>query len=245
MSLVKKEVVRSFGDSSVRIVEKEGTFFFHLKDLCDAIGIKNSRNVAAKLKKDHGKAGVQTMDARNSRDELRPTNFVPEKIAYMYVIPRSNKETARKFSYWAGEAIVQIRKTGSYVENSKNEQLLIEDKKLDLAIVKLAREMFPDDARMMAITQEKLASMMLGNNSPMLEGPRLLTVSEIMEPTYSIKLIRKKRVVIGKYVVQQYRNKYKKNPEKTQKLCNGHTVRVNCYKKHEEVKAWVAEYLSL
>lgn len=99
-----------FGQIRTAVTEK-GEPLFCLLDLCKAIEISNSRNVAARLDEDT----VQTLDTTDTMGRMKQIVFVSEAGMYE-VILRSNSEKAKSFRKWVcGEVLPSIRKSGGYM----------------------------------------------------------------------------------------------------------------------------------
>ena len=98
-----------FAGHNVRIVMKDGEPWFVLKDVCDALGIKNVAMVAEKL--DEDEKGLSFSDTLGGRQEVIIVN---ESGLYVTVI-RSNKPQAKPFRKWVtSEVLPSIRKNGYY-----------------------------------------------------------------------------------------------------------------------------------
>ena len=99
-----------FGQIRTAVTEI-GEPLFCLVDLCKAIEISNSRNVAARLDEDT----VQTLDTTDTMGRMKQIVFVSEAGMYE-VILRSNSEKAKLFRKWVCcEVLPSIRKSGGYM----------------------------------------------------------------------------------------------------------------------------------
>lgn len=99
-----------FGQIRTAVTEN-GEPLFCLADLCKAIEVSNSRNVAARLDEDT----VQTLDTTDTMGRMKQIVFVSEAGMYE-VILRSNSEKAKSFRKWVcGEVLPSIRKSGGYM----------------------------------------------------------------------------------------------------------------------------------
>lgn len=232
--------------NEIRFFKEDDDFFFHAKDICDALGINNSRDLISKIKKKFGEATVAKNYARNSRNEKREAAFVEESIVYCAIIGRSNKPAAVEFTRWMGKVIKSVRRTGRYEIESERKKIDIESRKVDLELIKLSQQMFSDDARMMSFVQEKMASLMVSDQKLITNGAESLkTVSELMETRYNTKTILKNRIKCGRLVAKKYRLKYGE-PKTTKTLCNGKICDIKIYESQyfEEILAWIAERLN-
>jgi len=94
----------------VRVLEVEGETHFVLKDVCDVLGLSDTRRVAERLDDDEC---IQTPVTDNLGREQQ-TYTVNESGLYNVII-RSDKPQARQFKRWiTHDVIPSIRKTGSY-----------------------------------------------------------------------------------------------------------------------------------
>jgi prophage antirepressor-like protein len=112
------------GKSSIRVLGSHEEPLFVVNDLCEILGIKNSRDRMMELPKEcKSHAGVY-----NGR-RIQKTNVVTEAGMY-YIILRSNKPNASKFQQWVCKTVLpSIRKTGSYHLDDDRKQLMEENKK--------------------------------------------------------------------------------------------------------------------
>lgn len=102
-------------------VERRGEPWFVLKDVCDVLGIGNSRMVLDRLEADE--KGVSQIDTLGG---VQSMNVINESGLYS-VILRSDKPEAKPFRKWVtSEVIPSIRRTGSYQKKQLTpaEQLL-------------------------------------------------------------------------------------------------------------------------
>lgn len=94
-----------FGE--VRTVVIDGKPLFCLMDICKALEIKNSTDVAKRLDEDE-------LTRLNLGSRAGETNFVTESGLYAVVL-RSDKPNAKSFRKWiTSEVLPSIRKTGAY-----------------------------------------------------------------------------------------------------------------------------------
>ena len=94
---------------SVRITDINGDPWFVAKDVCDCLGVGNSRQATSYL--DDDEKGVITNDTPGGIQEMQ---VVSESGLYSLIL-RSRKPDAKKFKRWiTHEVIPAIRKTGSY-----------------------------------------------------------------------------------------------------------------------------------
>lgn len=113
-----------FGE--VRTLEINGEPWFVLADVCKALDISNSRNIAARLEDDE--KGVTLMDTLGGAQNI---TIINESGLYD-VILRSDKPQAKPFRKWVtSEVLPSIRKTGAYSITQT-----ISDKQLDVEMEK-------------------------------------------------------------------------------------------------------------
>ena len=251
MSLVINET-KVFLGSRIRYGEQQDeegqpAIWFVLKDVCDALGIKNSRDLKSRLEKDHGGC-LGLTEVTDALGRPRQTTIVLEDCVYSWIVPRSRKPGAIKFSRWVGRVIRTVRQTGRYERDCVGEtdatlqrrQLDIEANKVNMQMITMAQTMFPNDTRLKFLAQEKLASMMDTHASAVSTVKPPLTVSEIMEKTYSAKFVQKNRSLAGRLVAKQYRLQFGEPPT-TAKLVNGHSVSVKIYpaEHHPLIREWI------
>lgn len=170
-----------FGE--VRTLEINGEPWFVLADVCNALGISNSRNIAARLEEDE--KGVTLMDTLGGAQNITVIN---ESGLYS-VILRSDKPQAKPFRKWVtSEVLPSIRKTGAYSVTQT-----VSDKQLDVEMEK-ARATLATEKRLQAELILRVAEKM--NLSPeanqtlmaytveMMTGVKALPLPEV-EKTYS------------------------------------------------------------
>lgn len=105
-------VLKIFEDekhSKFRVIDRDGSPWFVLSEVCRELGISNSSDVAARL--DEEEKGVAEIDTLGGKQTLRIIN---ESGLYSIIL-RSTKPEAKKFKKWVtSEVLPAIRKTGSY-----------------------------------------------------------------------------------------------------------------------------------
>lgn len=98
-----------FSNQPVRVALIDGEPWFVAKDVCDVLGISNSRDALSRL--DDDEKGVGFTDTLGGRQEIATVN---ESGLYLLIF-RSRKRAARDFRRWVThEVLPQIRKTGRY-----------------------------------------------------------------------------------------------------------------------------------
>ena len=97
------------GSRQVRTLDRDGEIWFVGKDVCDVLGIKNSRQALKKLDADE-----LTSLRLTSGGQIREMSGISEFGCYRLMM-RSDKTEAKKFQRWlAHEVLPAIRKTGAY-----------------------------------------------------------------------------------------------------------------------------------
>lgn len=98
--------------NNIRVTTDEhGEPLFVLKDICDALRITNTRNVAGRLDED----GVRQADIIDNLGRKQKTNVITEAGLYEVII-RSDKPEAKAFRRWVtSEVLPSIRKRGGYL----------------------------------------------------------------------------------------------------------------------------------
>jgi prophage antirepressor-like protein len=108
----------------VRTLERDGDPWFVAKDVCDVLGIENSRDTLAKTLDDDEK-GVDTIYTRSENGVMqnREMNIINESGLYNLIF-QSRKPEARAFRKWVtSEVLPSIRKKGFYALPALMERL--------------------------------------------------------------------------------------------------------------------------
>lgn len=101
--------IYNYRDSVLRTIERDGELWWVLKDVCDVLGIKNSRDVVNRL--DPDEKGVGQIDTLSGSQNM---TIINEPGLYN-VIMRSDKPEAKDFKRWVThEVLPAIRRTGTY-----------------------------------------------------------------------------------------------------------------------------------
>jgi anti-repressor protein len=130
-----------FNGATVRTLVIAGEPWWMLRDVCDVLGLSNSRMVAERL--DADEKGVSQMDTLGGPQD---TTIVNESGLYA-VILRSDKHDARAFRKWiTSEVVPTIRKTGHYGTEAPTGPRL-----LALAVLEAQRMIEEKDAAISAL----------------------------------------------------------------------------------------------
>ncbi len=106
--------VFSYNGAQVRTVEQNGEPWWVLKDVCDILGLSNSRMVVDRL--DEDEKGVSQIDTLGGVQEM---TIISESGLYN-VILRSDKPEAKPFRKWVtAEVLPTIRRSGGYIGNAE------------------------------------------------------------------------------------------------------------------------------
>ena len=239
--------VAKFETHDVRVNKIDDSVWFHLGDVCKVLGIKNQKDVAAKLRRIENGAGVGLFDSRNSRGEMRKTNFVKEDFLYFDVIPKSSKPTARAFAKWARGVLKDaVRGRSGEIKATlarMTPELVIANRdsiSRSREVMLKALEVFGNDDRMTQYIQDQFVNMGVHpvDGTNLLTAPKLLGVTELLEDNgWEPKNILKKRVSLGHRVAKEFRKRYKTDPKICKKTVNGHRVDVKVYETKDH--AWI------
>ncbi|GEL95398.1 BRO family protein [Cellulomonas composti] len=141
-------IQHAFHGQAVRVITDEyGEPWFVLADLCAALGIRNARDVAARL--DEDMKGVGQIDTLGGRQSM---TTVTE--AGMYdVIVRSDSPSAKPFRRWVTtDVLPTIRRTGSYSVAPAP------DLTTPAGVLAMA-EQFVETARALVVANEQIAAL--------------------------------------------------------------------------------------
>lgn len=100
----------TYGDKPLRTVERDGELWWVLKDVCEVLGIVDSKSVPRRLDSDE-------VDQIPLTDKLgrKQSSYVVNEPGLYSVILRSDKPEAKDFKRWVThEVLPSIRRTGSY-----------------------------------------------------------------------------------------------------------------------------------
>ena len=112
--------VFEYQSNKVRTVDMDGAPWFVLKDVCEVLGLGNSRMVSDRL--DEDEKGVSKIDTLGG---VQNVTIINESGLYN-VILRSDKPEAKPFRKWVtSEVLPSIRKHGAYMTPQKIEEALL------------------------------------------------------------------------------------------------------------------------
>jgi len=110
-------------DREIRTLERDGEPWFVAKDVCDILGLANSRDALAKML-DDDEAGVENFYVRSENGVMqnREMNIINESGLYNLIF-RSNKPEAKAFRKWVTSKVLpSIRKKGYYASPQLTEK---------------------------------------------------------------------------------------------------------------------------
>jgi len=90
---------KEFG--KVRVVEKDGDWWFVAKDVCDVLGLSNVSATLAKVL-DEDEKGINTIDTLGGKQKMSVVN---ESGLYSLIL-RSRKSTAKRFKKWVTSEVL-------------------------------------------------------------------------------------------------------------------------------------------
>jgi prophage antirepressor-like protein len=114
--------VFSYETREIRTVQQDGETWWVLRDVCNALDIKKTADIAERLDIDE----VGQTDVENLRGQMVKMIIINESGLYN-VILRSDKPEAKKFKRWVThEVLPAIRRDGGYMvpQLSQNEMIL-------------------------------------------------------------------------------------------------------------------------
>lgn len=114
MQLFQFDNVATGSSLALSALEKDGQAWFVATDVCNALGIKNSRQALASL--DDNAKGVCTNDTLGGRQQV---SIINESGLYALVF-RSRKQSAKEFQKWIFEQVIpSIRQHGGYINGQE------------------------------------------------------------------------------------------------------------------------------
>lgn len=169
-----------FKNAQVRTTSQGGEPWFVLKDVCEALGIVNVPNVAARLDPDE-KNTIRLMDSTSGGN---PNVTIISEPGLYSVIFRSDKPEAQEFKRWIRhEVLPTIRKTGSY-STPKADVHMMKLANQTEGLIKLAT-LFGLKGNMALISASNAATRLLGVNPLQIMDIQLEseTQKRVMTPT--------------------------------------------------------------
>ncbi len=156
----------NYGAKEIRVLkDASGEPLWVAKDICEVLGINNSRQALAKL--DDDEKGVSEIMTPSGVQKM---NVINESGLYTLIL-RSNKKEAKAFKKWVTkEVLPSIRKSGSYSLNgTTNSEFIIKNIELltkNLDSMNRSLELMAKSMQSIAKTQELIAkSLNIHSNS--------------------------------------------------------------------------------
>lgn len=110
----------NYNGNEVRTVQVNDETWWVLKDVCDILSIKNSRDIFDRL--DDDEKGVDSIDTLGGKQNMQIIN----ESGLYNVILRSDKPEAKPFRKWVtSEVLPSIRKHGAYMTAETLEQAIL------------------------------------------------------------------------------------------------------------------------
>lgn len=136
----------NYNETPVRTVMKDNEPWFVLKDVCEVLGIGNSRMAADKL--DADEKGVSQIDTLGGAQKM---TIINEPGLYN-VILRSDKPQEKPFRKWVtAEVLPSIRRTGGYIQG---QDTLSPAELMAKALMVAQQTLAERDARISSLTVE-------------------------------------------------------------------------------------------
>jgi prophage antirepressor-like protein len=110
----------SFDEKQVRTIDRDGELWWVLKDVCEALEVSDTSNVAKRL--DDDERGTYQISTLGGNQEM----LIISESGLYNVILRSDKPKAKLFRKWVThEVLPSIRKTGGYSIAEKEKSSLL------------------------------------------------------------------------------------------------------------------------
>ena len=141
------EIIYSFRENKVRVVELNGEPWFVAKDVCDVLEINNPSQAISRLDDDEKNTIILNEGIGN------PNKSVVNEYGLYNLIFNSRKPEAREFKRWVThEVLPEIRKNGAYVKANEED----DDEIILAKAVMAAQRAIERKDRMILLQKEKL-----------------------------------------------------------------------------------------
>jgi prophage antirepressor-like protein len=128
----------------VRVINIDGQPWWVLRDVCEVLGISNSRMVADRLDADEKKV-LKSQSGLPLNIPNRGLSVISESGLYAVII-RSDKPNAKGFRKWiTAEVLPSIRKHGAYITNETLEKMRESEEFTEALLKHLALEKIKSD----------------------------------------------------------------------------------------------------
>ena len=196
-----------FESNAVRVVQQDGQPWFIARDVCNALGINNSRMAISALDKDEID-GVSITDTIGRQQEI---NAINQSGLYALIL-KSRKPQAKKFRKWVtSEVIPSIMKTGGYAFDETDTRVKHDAFLQSAKIAKAAHSFlktFIKDPNQLAIAPAQVGyagggvDIIKASNAPLIpeKQDQLLTptqLGKLMEPAKSAQEVNKMLKSLG------------------------------------------------
>lgn len=165
MDVLEKPQVSLFNfcGSDVRVLERDGEPWFVLSEVCNAVGVKSSRDTKARLSSED----VNTV-VLNDGKRGNPNRTIINESGLYNVIFMSRKPEAQDFKRWVtNEVLPSIRKHGAYMTPQKIEDVLTSPD----TIIQLAQNLKAEqEARLIAEAERAAAEALKAELEPKAEA---------------------------------------------------------------------------
>ena len=206
----------NYQSNEVRTIQKNGEPWFVLKDVCQVLGIGNSRMAADRL--DPDEKGVSQIDTPGGKQEMTCIN----ESGLYNVILRSDKPEAKPFRKWVtSEVLPAIRRHGAYMTPETIEKALTDPD----TIIQLATTLKEERAARLALEAQAQA-----------DKPKVLFADAVATSKTSIligelaKLISQNGISIGQnrlfawmrdngYLIRRKGSDYNMPTQRSMELC--------------------------
>lgn len=208
-----------FGDTEVRVIQKDGEFWWVAADICSVLELTNSSMVLQKL--DDDEKGL--FDPKQYLGSASNQDFWAINESGLYsLILRSRKPQAKTFKRWVTHDVLpSIRKTGSY---SVRKPLPPMSHETQLAMAQLAYTVACDtnNLRLKIAVGSSLQNALMPPKMDAATQTELLSVTEVCE-RHGIRLPKGKDSSVGRQIAKQWREEFNSEPATAPKmLANGH-----------------------
>lgn len=161
--------VFTYSNRDIRTIVVDGDPFWVAADICETLGIRNSRSSIALL--DEDEKGVHTVDTPSGQQEM---TIVNEPGLYTLIL-KSRKPEAKQFKRWiTHEVLPEIRKTGKYggapLGIANDPVLAVLGAAMEIRTAQMALE---TRVAVLEHRQEQAASALLALPAPESEAPEL------------------------------------------------------------------------
>jgi len=254
--MASEKVIEFTNDCQILIFEEtnsnvesqyiENQWWFNLRDVCQAIGLKDAHGHLNSPKPCQKIALISNECKSNYK---RKQVFVNREGVFEVMLRCRAKRgsVCDRFKSWlASDVLPSIQDTGSYSVHGYNvlemkklalkeselairaRELTIREKQFQIEYSRQIMAMFPGDDRMKFHAQETLITSV--PNTSLICDVKKLTVTEILSQNgFDAVFVNKNKISLGKKSATKWRETHNSEPEITTKLVNGHSTPVKWY----------------